>query len=196
MRALLALHNATGEAHYLDGARRAAQLLSSWVVMWDVPLPPQSTLARHGFRSTGWLACDAPGAGYIHPMGTLCVPELVEMGLLTGDKGFLLAAELLQAGCNETVALPGKDWGYAMSGLQEEGALISWWFADDPMFGQTGFGGRGKGEGNKTCLPWISAVSVFGHQDLMARYGTTDIPAIARSRTSDRQSPTQQPSQA
>ena len=38
------------------------------------------------------------------------------------DDGFLLAAELLQAGCNETVALPGKDWGYAMPGLQEEGA--------------------------------------------------------------------------
>ena len=191
MRALLALHKATGEADYLEGARRAAQLLSTWVVMWDVPLPPQSTLGRLGFRSTGWLACDSPGAGYIHPMGTLCVPELVEMGVLTGDKGFLLAAELLQAGCNETVALPGKDWGYAMPGLQEEGALISWWFADDPMFGHTGFGGRGKGEGNKTCLPWISAVSVFGYQDLMARYGTTDIPAIGgRARAGDRQAVT------
>ena len=56
--------------------------------------------------------------------------------------------------------------------------MISWWFADDPMFGETGFGGRGKGEGNKTCLPWISAVSVHAFEEMIAQYGTTDIAAI------------------
>jgi hypothetical protein len=152
----------------------------TWICLWDVPLPRQSTLARHGFRSTGWMACDAPGAGYIHPMGLLAVPELVEMATATGDNAYFDAAELLLAGCNETVAVPGKDWGYAMPGLQEEGLLVSWWFADDPMFAETGFGGRGKGEGNKTCLPWISAVSVDASEELLARYGTADIAAIRR----------------
>jgi len=65
--------------------------------------------------------------------------------------------------------------------LQEEGLLVSWWFADDPMFAGTAFGGRGKGEGDKTCLPWISAVSVYAHQEMIARYGTTDIAAIRHS---------------
>ena len=125
------------------------------------------------------MACDAPGAGYIHPMGILAVPDLIEVGRLTGEVDLLLsAAELLLAGCSETVALPGKDWGYAAPGLQEEGLLISWWFADDPMFAETGFGGRGKGEGNKTCLPWISAVSLYAYEEMMARYGTTNIAAI------------------
>ncbi len=59
-----------------------------------------------------------------------------------------------------------------------KGLLISWWFSDDPMFGETGFGGRGKGEGNKTCLPWISAVSVHAFEEMIAQYGTTDIAAI------------------
>ena len=126
------------------------------------------------------MACDAPGAGYIHPMGVLAVPDLVEMGLRTGERHFFDAAALLQAGCNETVETPAKAWGYARPGLQEEGLLISWWFADDPMFGGTAFGGRGKGEGNKTCLPWISAVGVYAYQEMMARYGTTDIAAIAQ----------------
>ena len=178
MRALMLLYRSTGEDRYLAGARRAADLVVTWIVLWDAPLPEGSTLSRFGFRSTGWMACDAPGAGYIHPMGVLAVPDLVEMGLLTGDRAYFRAAELLQAGCNETVAVHEKDWGYAFPGLQEEGLLISWWFADDPMFGETGFGGRGKGEGNKTCLPWISAVSVHAFEQMIGQYGTTDIAAI------------------
>ena len=65
------------------------------------------------------MACDPPGAGYIHPMGVLAIPDLVEIGVLTGDDHFLKAAELLQAGCNETVETPTKAWGYAMPGSQE-----------------------------------------------------------------------------
>jgi hypothetical protein len=124
------------------------------------------------------MACDSPGAGYVHPMGLLAVPELVELGLVTGENAFLEVARLLQTGCNETVSLPGMDWGYAKSGLQEEGLLISWWFADDPMFTDTGFGGRGKGEGNKTCLPWIAAIAVYAHHELLERFGTDDINEI------------------
>ena len=152
LRTLLELHKTTGEAENLAAARRAAEMVVTWIRLWDVPLPAESTLARRGFRSTGWMACDAPGAGYIHPMGLLAVPDLVEIGLLTGDDHFLDAAELLQAGCNETVETAFQSWGYARPGLQEEGLLISWWFADDPMFAETAFGGRGKGEGNRTCL--------------------------------------------
>jgi hypothetical protein len=177
-RALWRLYQGTGEKRYLDGAARAARLVVTWVCLWDVPLPAHSTLARYGFRSTGWMACDSPGAGYVHPMGLLAVPELVEIGLATGENAFLDAAELLQTGCNETVSLPGMDWGYAKSGLQEEGLLISWWFADDPMFTDTGFGGRGKGEGNKTCLPWIAAIAVYAHHELLERFGSDNIDEI------------------
>ena len=180
MQALLSLYRATKSADYLDGAQRAGRLVVTWVCLWDVPLPPRSTLARFGFRSTGWMACNSPGAGYIHPMGLLVVPDLVELGLASGEALFFRAAELLQAGCNETVALPTKTWGYAMPGLQEEGLLISWWFADDPMFSGTAFGGRGKGEGNKTCLPWIAAVSVAAQQQMLDRYGSTDIALIEK----------------
>ena len=98
--------------------------------------------------------------------------------MATGEQAFLTAAELLQTGCNETVSLPGRDWGYAKPGLQEEGLLISWWFADDPIFTGTGFGGRGKGEGNKTCLPWIAAVAVYAHHELLEHFGIGNIAEI------------------
>jgi hypothetical protein len=48
------------------------------------------------------------------------------------------------------------------------------------MFADTAFGGRGKGEGNKTCLPWISAVSAHAHLEMQARFNTTDINEIRR----------------
>ncbi|MBV9287632.1 MAG: hypothetical protein JO288_07380, partial [Hyphomicrobiales bacterium] len=67
MQALQSLHRATGSPEWLDGAAGAGRLAVTWICLWDVPLPPESTLARFGFRSTGWMACDAPGAGYIHP---------------------------------------------------------------------------------------------------------------------------------
>lgn len=179
-RALLELHRTTGEHTYLDQALEAAWIVCTWAFLWDVPLPEESTYARFGFRSTGWTGCDAPGAGYIHPMGVVVVPDLVEVARLSGEQTFLRMAELILAACNENVALPGKDWGYARLGLQEEGLQVSWCWADDPMFNETGFGGRRKGEGNKTCFPWISAATIWAHQELLGRYGTADVHAAGR----------------
>jgi hypothetical protein len=80
------------------------------------------------------------------------------------------------------VATESRTWGYARPGLQEEGLLVSWWLIDDPMFIGTGFGGRGKGEGNKTCLPWISAVALDAHAQLLQRFGTTDLETHWKAR--------------
>ena len=170
-RALLATYRRTGAPDLLAAAEKAAWLVCSWVWLWDVPLPEQSTLARFGFRTTGWPGCDTPGAGYIHPMGIIAVPDLVDLALLKEDDDLLLVARLLLAACNENVSLPGRGWGYALPGLQEEGLQVSWCWADDPMFQHTGFGQRGKGEGNKTCYSWISAVTIWAHQELRARHG-------------------------
>jgi hypothetical protein len=181
-RALLEMYHCTREDRYLTDATRAAWVACTWAWLWDVPLPAESTFARYGFRTTGWTGCDAPGAGYIHPMGVIVVPDLVEIAKLTGDLTFLKTAELILAACNENVAMPGKDWGYARPGLQEEGLQVSWCWLDDPMFTGTEFGGRGKGEGNKTCFPWISAVTIWSYQEMIARYGTTDVWAAAGAR--------------
>ncbi|KAF7169311.1 hypothetical protein CNMCM6106_004223 [Aspergillus hiratsukae] len=175
-RALLALYEVTKSEYFRAGAVRAAQLSASWVLLWDVPLPPKSTLACHGFRSTGWAGCDTPGAGYVHPMGIIATPDLVRVAQITGDTTFLDIAELCFMGSNENV---GCKWGYALEGMQEEGLLLSPWFLDDPMFANdNGFGDRRKGEGNKTCLPWISAVTVWAGNELRKRFGTTDFAKL------------------
>lgn len=178
MIALLALYKATNDDYYLEGAHHAARINASWTCLWDVPLPPESTLAKYGFRSTGIGACDTPGAGYTHPFELSGVAEMAEIAVMTKDAELMKVAELLWHGCNQTVATPEKDWGYRYIGLQEEGYLISWWAKDDPMFGDTGFGKRWKGEGNKTCFPWIPAVAVSCYWKLMDIFGTADFNAI------------------
>ncbi|PZE22836.1 hypothetical protein [Paenibacillus xerothermodurans] len=178
MIGLLALYKATQDPYFLQGAHDASKLNASWTVLWDVPLPPGSTLAKFGFRSTGIGACDTPGAGYVHPFELSGVAEMVDIAKLTGDSELFRVAELLWHGCNQTVATPEKDWGYRYTGLQEEGYLISWWAWDDPMFGDTGFGRRWKGEGNKTCFPWIPAVAVHCYWKLYDQFGTADFTRI------------------
>ncbi len=175
MRASLTVWQQTADRSALDSAIDAAKILSTWIYLWDVPLPPSSTLAQYGFRSTGWSACDTCGAGYIHPYEIHAVPDLFELAIASGDKTLAFIAELVLLGSSETVATLDKDWGYARPGLQEEGLLVSWWLIDDPMFAGTGFGGRGKGEGNKTCLPWISAVGIDAYDELIRRFGTADL---------------------
>ena len=75
---------------------------STSTVAWDVPLPPDSTLAHHGFRSTGIGACDTAGAGYVHPFELLALPELIEIARLAGDPALFDTAELAYGGCNQT----------------------------------------------------------------------------------------------
>lgn len=178
MVGLLHLYKATGENEFLKGAHDAARITATWTKLWDVPFDPTSTLARYGFRSTGVGGADSASSGYVHPMQIVGVPEMSEIALLTGDRELLEVAEITWHGCNQTVAVPGKDWGYAYPGLQEEGYFVSWWGADDPMFEGTGFGQRGKGEGNKTCFPWIAAVAVSTYWKLMDQFHTTDFSSI------------------
>ncbi|MET0844209.1 MAG: hypothetical protein ABWY23_10175 [Mycetocola sp.] len=175
LRASLAVWRSTGDGDALRSAVDAARLLATWVYLWDVPLPPSSTLAGFGFRTTGWSACDTSGAGYIHPYELHAVPDLFEVAVATGDGELARIADLVMTGSSANVETPAKSWGYARDGLQEEGVLVSWWMIDDPMFEGTHFGGRGKGEGNKTCLPWISAVGIDAHDLLVQRYGTSDL---------------------
>jgi len=175
LRACLSAWRLSGERTFADAAVDAARALATWVYLWDVPLPSTSTLGALGFRSTGWSGCDTAGAGYIHPYELHAVPDLYECALLAGDELLATVAELVLHGSNETVETPDISWGYATPGLQEEGLLVSWWLVDDPMFVGTSFGSRGKGEGNKTCLPWIAAVAVDATDEVLRRWETVEL---------------------
>jgi hypothetical protein len=189
--AQLALFRAVGGEFFREGAIKAARLYATYGYLWDVPMPPGCTLGKYGFRTTGMGAADMSG-GYVHSWEINGVADLVEVALMTGDDVLMDAAELLFNASNQTVSVPGKDWGLRYHGLQEEGAFSSWWGLDDPMFRDTGFGHRWKGEGNKTCLPWITGTAVSNYWNMRDRFGTVEFSDLRRrlraaaDRTSDR----------
>lgn len=181
MEGLESLWQATGDERWRSAALLAAKYCGSWVYLWDVPLPTGSTLERFRLRTTGMGACDTCAAGsFVHPFLLRGLPTMLEIGLREREELLVDLSELVFWGCSQTVALWEGDWGYAVPGLQEEGYLISSWLVDDPMFHETGFGGRGIGEGNKTALSWINASGAFAYLELQERFGTADVGEIRR----------------
>jgi len=181
MIAMNEMYKLTGNIYYLSAARRAAILFSSWIYLWDLPLPTGSTLQKYGFRTTGIGGCDIPSAGYAHPFENRGVSTLVEIAFAFRDEDLLKIAELTWHGCNQTVATPDRSWGYFADGIQEEGYLINWFMAEDPVFtDDTGFGHRWKGEGNKTCYPWISAVALISYWEMSDRFFTASFEELKK----------------
>ncbi|WP_143530105.1 hypothetical protein [Massiliimalia massiliensis] len=180
MLAMNELYKITKNEYYLRYAHRGAVQFASWMYLWDIPQPTGSTLQKYGFRTTGIGSCDVPSAGYCHSFENRGVATMVEIAFATGDENMFKIAELTWHGCNQTVSVPGKDWGYSAYGLQEEGHLINWFMAEDPIFENTGFGHRWKGEGNKTCYPWISAVALISYWNMLDQFGTADFDELKR----------------
>jgi len=180
MLGLLKLYKEIGGEYFYQGTLNAARLFLSWICLWDIPLPSESTLAKYGFRTTGMGACDVCGAGYVHPFQLMVVPEIIEIAEMAREEEMLELAELIFHGCNQTVSTPKNSWGYKYFGLQEEGYLSSWLLIDDPVFMDTQFGHRLKGEGNKTCFPWIPAVAVYAYWKMLDNWGTVDFDLIRK----------------
>ncbi|HZQ10595.1 MAG TPA: hypothetical protein VFD70_28710 [Anaerolineae bacterium] len=191
----LALYRAVGGDFFRQGAINAARLYATYAYLWDVPMAPGCTLDRFGFRSTGMGAADMAG-GYTHSWEINGVADLVEVALMTNDETLFNSAELFYQASNQTVSVPGKDWGLRYHGLQEEGAFSSWWALDDPMFQETGFGHRWKGEGNKTCLPWIPGTAVFNYWKMHDRFGTVDFAELRKRLHSGEQAASSTPERA
>lgn len=178
MEALLHLYESTGKQKYLDGAVKAGKISATWINLWDVPFPEGTTLHRYGFRSTGWSPAFTLVSSWTTDMSPLLFPrDFIKLAELTGDLGFLRIAELIQFGQNEMVSTPSETYGYAHYGLQTEGRVMTWYLIKDwgkPQDQAEGheFGGRTKGEENKTAYPWIYAVSVGGYYRILDDYGT------------------------
>ena len=184
MEALLYLHEYTGEARYLEAAAKAGKISATWINLWDVPFPKDTTLHRYNFRSTGWSPAFTLVSSWTTDMSPLLFPrDFARLAELTGDLGFLRIAELIQYGQNEMVSTPAETYGYAHYGLQTEGRVMTWYLIRDwgrPQDEDEGheFGGRTKGEENKTAYPWIYAVSVGGYYRMVDEYGTLNFDEI------------------
>ncbi|MCP4642060.1 MAG: hypothetical protein GY851_16575, partial [bacterium] len=74
LQGFLALHEITGDAAYLDWAQHACDVALTYVVVWDIDLPP-GRLRDHGFKTRGWTAV-SPQNMHIDVYGVLIAPDV------------------------------------------------------------------------------------------------------------------------
>jgi hypothetical protein len=142
---------------------KAAKILCSWLYLWDVPMPPETLLAKVGFKSTGWAGCDVIASGsYLDNEFLEFTADLMKVAEYCENESLFDYAELVEFGMQYALSTPGNDHGYVALGIQCEGILTSYWLSapDDTEF--SGAVNKAKGDDNDTCNALTNAQAAYG----------------------------------
>ncbi len=93
----LQLYESYGDEKYLRWAKHAMDVCLSYVVVWDIPLPP-GRLADYHFRTTGWTVV-SPQNQHIDVYGVLFAPEVYKMGTYLKDRRLQDLAKVMYRSC-------------------------------------------------------------------------------------------------
>ena len=99
LQGFLALHEITGDAHYLEAALHAGDVVLSYVYTWDVPLPA-GRLTDHAFKTRGWTSVSTQNM-HLDVYGVLCAPAIWRLGDLTGNDDYHRLARLMLVACGQ-----------------------------------------------------------------------------------------------
>ncbi len=123
----VALHDATGDANWLERAGETARQFSTWVVSYDFEFPPDSMFAKAGIRTTGSVYANTQNK---HSAPGLCA--LSGLGLLklfraTGDRFHLDLLRDIAHGLPQYLPHPLKPLGDAKPGHMCERVNMTDW---------------------------------------------------------------------
>ena len=97
----LAAFEATGEEQYLTWAKHAGDVVLSYTVVWDIPLPA-GRLADHHFKTRGWTGV-SPQNQHLDVYGVLVTPSLYKLGKLTNNIALQRLAEVMYRSCGQII---------------------------------------------------------------------------------------------
>jgi hypothetical protein len=116
--AYVALHRATGDAHWLDVARRAADWMLTFRYTYDVAFPAHTLLGAYGFRTRG-ADNASPSNQHLHAYGLVCTAELRELSEALGDPFYAERADETLACFRQFIAREDGDFN-AYRGMVSE----------------------------------------------------------------------------
>jgi len=99
LQGFLALYEASGEERYLSWARHACDVVLTYVVLWDIDMPP-GRLRDHAFKTRGWTVVSAQNQ-HIDVFGVLIAPDVFRVGMITGDDRLKDIALLMYRSCGQ-----------------------------------------------------------------------------------------------
>lgn len=116
--AYVALHRSTGDAHWLDVARRAADWMLTFRYSYDVTFPGHTLLGAYGFRTRG-ADNASPSNQHLHAYGLVCTAELRELSAALGDPHYAERADETLACFRQFIAREDGDFN-AYRGMVSE----------------------------------------------------------------------------
>ena len=116
--AYVALHRATGDAHWLDVARRAADWMLTFRYSYDVAFPEHTLLGAYAFRTRG-ADTASPSNQHLHAYGLVCTAELRELSEALGDPYYSERADETLACFRQFIAREDGDFN-AYRGMVSE----------------------------------------------------------------------------
>lgn len=93
----LELYERLKEPQYLTWAKHAMDVCLSYVVVWDIPLPP-GRMSDYNFKTTGWTVV-SPQNQHIDVYGVLFAPEVYKMGVYLQDDRLKRLAPVMYRSC-------------------------------------------------------------------------------------------------
>ena len=101
MQVFAALYELTGEEDFLRWAEHALDVVLSYVVVWDIPLPP-GRLSNHRFRTRGWTAV-SPQNQHIDVFGVLIAPDVHRLGRILDRNDLKRLALVMYRSCGQII---------------------------------------------------------------------------------------------
>lgn len=102
----LATYELTGEDRFLDWARHACDVMLTYLVVWDIDLPP-GRLRNHAFKTHGWTVV-SPQNQHIDAYGVLMAPGVYRLGQILGDKQLQRIGLLMFRSCGQLIDAYGS----------------------------------------------------------------------------------------
>lgn len=132
--AYVALHRATGDACWLDLARRAADWMLTFRYSYDVQFDENTMLGRYDFGTRGADQA-SPSNQHLHAYGLVCTAEMLELADALGDDHYRERADESLACFRQFVARQDGDFNayrgmvteryYQTSCFQPKGMLLT-----------------------------------------------------------------------
>jgi len=97
----LAAYEHTGEARFLNWARHACDAVLTYLVVWDIDLPP-GRLRNHDFETRGWTVV-SPQNQHIDAYGVLMAPDIYRLGQILDDERLQQIGLLMFRSCGQLI---------------------------------------------------------------------------------------------
>jgi len=101
LQGFMAAYEYTSNQKYLDYAQHAGDVVLSYTVVWDIPLPA-GRMSDHFFKTRGWTGV-SPQNQHLDVYGVLISPTIYRLGTYTSNEALKRLAIVMYRSCGQMI---------------------------------------------------------------------------------------------